>query len=364
MFTFSVFLNEEKLPKSLLLEGGNVQIGGHSAQHIDVEQHDRQAVSDLIMKGLVEFNNTFKDEYGLHIWKPSVLKDGKVFSGSTKHFFDQRISAELFKKHKKTVGDIDTMVDVNLKSQVKDFLEAHKDEEFGPLQLIGHKLSGDQTITLWKLQPTDINIQIDLEFVEFQDSKPTPWSEFSHSSSFSDMENGIKGAFHKILMTSLLGHTKTDSVLQLKTKEKDIKAGTHALSIKGLRKKYEKIGMKDGKPVIKETGSKEFNTNFYEILKHAFDIDATEEDVTDFWSFIGILKLIKKHLQLEKRQKVLDEFVDRLFGEGAQGLYRDDPNRDLDEKMTALKLAQDKLGIKYDKVALDKLQRDFYSSYK
>jgi hypothetical protein len=364
MLTFASFLQEDKLPRSILLEGGNVQIGDHSAQHINLEDHNRDIVSDLVMKGLVEINNMFKEDTGLYLWKPSVLKDGKIFSGSTKHFFDDRITTEKFIKHKKSVGDIDLMVDENLKEQIKKFIADHEGEDFASLSLIGSKSAGDQLITLWKLEPMGINIQMDLEFVAFAKDKPAEWSEFSHSASFEDIELGVKGAFHKILMTSLLGHRKTDSVLQMKTKQKDIKAGTHALSIKGLRKKFEKIGELDGKPLVRETGSKDFNTNFYEIIKEAFGADATEDDVKLFWSFTGILKLMKKYLDKPSRDKIFDEFLERLFGSEAQGLYRGDPNRDLDEKMVAVNLAKEKLNVDLSKTSLERMQKEYYEKYK
>jgi|688.fasta_scaffold14288_5 hypothetical protein len=364
MLTFSSYLLEDKLPRAILCEGGNVQIGDHAAQHINLEDHDRDIVSDVIMKSLVELNHSFKEDTGLYIWKPSVLKDGKIFSGSTKHFFDSRIPTETFVKHKKSVGDIDLMVDENLKKQIIAFISDRKGENFGSLELIGSQQSGDQTITLWKLEPMGINVQVDLEYVEFLKDEPTEWSEFSHSASFEDMEIGIKGAFHKLLMTSLMGHTKADAILQMKTKQKDIKAGTHALSIKGLRKKFEKIGELDGKNVVRETGSKEWNRNFYDILREIFGKEASADEVKMFWSYTGILKLLKKNMAKDDLKKVFEEFIDRLFGEGAQGLYRGDPNRDLDEKMVALKYAKEKLNLDLDEHALHRLQKEFYEKYK
>jgi hypothetical protein len=363
MIGFKNYITEDVLP-SYLLEGGNVNIDGQDAESIDMELHDREAVSDLIMKALVEINTDFKKEAGLYLWKPSVLKQGQVFSGSTKHFFDSNITTEKFLEHKKKIGDIDLMTDINLKAQIKTFIEMHKGDEYGALTLIGSKPSGDQLITLWKLQPQDINVQVDLEFVIFQNDEPTEWSKFSHSSAFEDLEKGIKGAMHKILMTSLLGHKKTDSVLQMKTKQKEIKAGIHALSIKGLRKKYEQIGTQDGKPVIRETGAKEFITNFYEIIKEVFDKEATEEDIKLFWSFSGILELMKANLKKAKIKKILEDFVDRLFGPDAQGLYKGDPNRDLDEKMAAVKMAEQELDVNFSRQDLERIQKLYYERYK
>ena len=362
--TFLEYLSADRLPLPLLVEGGNVVINGKAANDLDLKKFDRDELTNAIMQGLIAINSSFHDETGLYIWKPSVLKDGKVFSGSTKHFFDSNISTEKFLKHKQSVGDIDVMVDVNLKDRITNFIKNNNNLSFSGLSLVGSKGAGDQLITLWKLQDFDLNVQIDLEFVEYAKDKPTTWSQFSHSSAFADIEIGIKGAFHKLLMTSLLGHKKTETILQLKTKQKEIFAGTHALSIKGMRKKFEKIGVQDGKPLVKLIDSKDFNTNFYDIMKEIFGKDVSEADVELFWSFKGMLKLIKRFLDKHETRKVLNDFVDRLFGEPAQGLYRADPNRDLDEKMVALKYAQEKLGISFDEDKLKRMQTDFYTRYK
>lgn len=363
MITFTEYLEMQK-DSFILSEGGNVVIKGKAAQAIDVEKLDRTAVATAIMKGLVILNAEFKKMYGLNIWFPHTLKAGKVFSGSAKHFFDVSIPTETFIKHKKTVGDIDLMVDETLKVKVRDFLNNPPTKDFGTLEFIGHKDAGDQNITLCHLKEFDINIQLDLEFVPFNGSEPSEWSKFSHSSSWDDMKQGLKGAFHKLLMSSLMGHKRADSILQMKTKQKEITASLHALSIKGLRKKFEKIGMQDDKPLIRETKSKNFITNFHDIFKEVFDIEVTEPDIELFWSFDGILKLMKKHMSEKQIKIILAAFVERLFGEGAQGLYRDEPNRDLEEKMIAVNYAQNKLGISYPATKLKKLQKQFYSNYK
>lgn len=361
---FSDYIRGDELPKSLILEGGNVQIKSEAAQHIDLTTHKRDDVSGLIMKSLVAINQAFKEDMGLYLWKPSYLKQGEVFSGSTKHFFDKAITAEEFVKHKKSVGDIDLMVDENMKEQIRAFLEANEDKSFEHLTMIGSKPAGDQTITLWKLDPTGINVQMDFEFVGFHNEKPTEWSQFSHSSAWEDLQSGIKGAFHKLLMTSLMGHKKVDSILQMKTKQKEIKASLNALSIKGLRKKFEKIGEQDGKPVIRETGSKDWVTNFYAIMQEVFSIEATASDVEKFYTFNGILALMKAHLDKDKIEKILESFAEKLWGPEAQGLYRGEPNRDFEEKSTAFHFAEDKLDVTYDAEELEKLQVEYYSRYK
>ena len=99
-------------------------------------------------------------------------------------------------------------------------------------------------------------------------------------------------------------------------------------------------------------------------MKEAFDVDATAKDVERFWSFVGILELIKKYMDRKKQKAVLESFAEKLWGDGAQGLYRGDPNKDFDEKMVAYRFGEDKLGVSMDKDDLEKMQKDFYENYK
>lgn len=348
----------------LLLEGGNAVIKGHTAQAIDLTRSDRAQAANNIFSSLLKISAEFKDDTGIELWKRNSLKAGHYFSGSTKHFFNQSLPSEELLKYKKSVGDIDLMVPEALREQIIMFLTHHEGETFGSLKLVGSKKSGDQTITVWHSTDLDQYIQIDFEYSEFENGEPTKWSHFSHSSSFEDMQLGIKGAFHKLLMTSLMGHKKKESVLQMKTKQKDLTASLHALSIKGLRKKYEKIGTQVGKPVIRETGSKEWNTNLYDIVKEVFGIEPKEADIQKFWTFKGILELITEHMSKKQATAVLDSFVEKLWGEKSQGLYRGDPIKDQTEKTAAYDYAVKKLGFGIPARKLAQMKNSYYENYK
>lgn len=346
--------------KELLNEGGNVVINGESAHSIELTKHDRDIVVKDIKEALSKLNKDFKQETGLHIWKPDVLAQNKIFSGSTKHLFDETVSTDKLEKVKPTFGDVDLMIDIDLKDQIKTYFDAHKFHHYKKLTFIGYKPSGDQLITLWKYHDYGINVQMDFEGVEFKDGEPTQWSHFSHSSHFEDTAKGIKGVFHKLLMTSLMAPKKVEAIEQMKTKQKEIIAGTHSLSIKGLRQKYENVGEQDGKPVFKATDSKDFVTDFNEIFKEVFDKDPKESDIKNFWSFKGMLELIKKYMDIHDREQVVESFVEKLFGKGAQILYREDFEKDLKEKTAALQFLEDKLDIEFNQGKLDDLQKILY----
>lgn len=369
MITFKEFLFEELQQfnnRQILLCGGNVIIDSEEASSIDLNVHDRATLIKDIKEALTKLNSAFKTETGLNLWKSSLITDNEIFSGSTKHLFDIGIDEKKLKKYKSTFGDVDLMMDLELKNQFKDFIDSQKNKEFGELKLIGHKVSGDQIITLWKIDKLDINVQMDFEGVQFKDGEPTEWAHFSHSSSFEDIANGVKGAFHKLLLTSLMAPKKAEAIEQMKTKQKEIIAGTHTLSVKGMRQKYEVLGTHEetGKPLVKETGSKDFITDFAEIFKTVFGKNPTDATVKKFWSFKGMLELVDQFMDKHEKEDVVESFVQKLFGTDAQALYRGDNNRDLEEKMTALRYLEDKLKVDIHPEKLQDMQDVFYSKQK
>lgn len=364
ILTFKQFISHD--PDQMIFEGGNVIIDGEEAGSIDLEKHDRKVVVDLIKKSLTKLNSQFKLKNGLYLWDPKVLKDNLIFSGSTKHLFDEGLIDDELKKHKSKFGDVDTMIDFNLKEQLRDYFDKQTDGDYGSLEFIGYKPSGDQLISLWKFKKYKINIQIDFEGVEFKDGEPSEWSHFSHSSPFEDLVNGIKGAFHKLLLTSLMAPKKVEAVEQMKTKQKDIIAGTHSLSIKGMREKYKIVGHNDdGKPIMVDTKSKDFVTDFIHIFREVFGkYPEQDADVKKFWSFKGMLELIKKYMDLNEREEVIKSFVEKLFGDAAQSLYRNDNNRDMEEKMQALNYLSDMLNVDINNDKLVSMQEVYYKKNK
>jgi hypothetical protein len=357
--SFKQFISEE-----FIAEGGNVKIKGQLPESVDLSKHDRNEVVKAFKKSITKLNGQFKLDKGLNLWKPSTLAGDKIFSGSTKHLFNSEIEENKLKKHKSVFGDFDLMIDIEMLDQLREFLQDNEGKTFENLELIGSKAAGDQQISLWKFLKFDIRIQIDFEGVEFKNFEPTEWSNFSHSSPFEDTVNGIKGVFHKLLMTSLMAPKKVEAIEQMKTKQKEIFSGTHALSIKGLREKYKKVGEQDGKPVFVDTKSKDFVTDFIDIFQEVFGKKPTDVDIKKFWSFKGMIELIKKYCDDKERETIVESFIEKLFGKTAQGLYRGDNNRDLEEKMVALHFLEEKLDVDIHKDKLTDMQDVYYKRNK
>lgn len=360
--------------KQFLLEGGNVKIDDTEAERIDLKKHNRSEIVPKIGAALKAINAGFKKEFKKNIWSDALLASKKFLSGSAFHFFNDKISDSEFVKYKNSVGDIDTQVDKNLEGDLKEFLTKNKGKQFGPVTLVGHKTSAGQHITLWNLADPGINIQIDLELVDYENDEPTEWSNFSHSSSWEDMTQGVKGVAHKYLLRALDAPKLKDVVLKAKTArgtDKEVKSSTTAFSVThGVRTKLKPVlddngkqVMVNGKPAYHElsTAESKGDTNLSNIFKAYFGKKPSPKEIENLGSFTGLISLIKSHFDAGDQRKIADGFARTLWGPGAQGLYRDDPEKDSEEKNGMMKVLLQKLGLK-DTYESDRTE--FYKKYR
>ena len=354
--------------KNFLNEGGNVEIDGkHYADRIPTNTRD-----DLQKKLLVtlhELSKAFEKVSGLPIWSDALFQSKSFFSGSSQHFFRQDISNDEFSKHKDSMGDVDTQIDGVLADKIADFLTANKGKKFGVGTFIGFKPSPDTLITLFRID--DINIQIDLEMVDYVDGKPTPWAKFSHSSDWLDIKAGIKGVFHKYLIRAIDAKNLRPVMVQMKTKTKEQNITDLAFSVgKGLRTKFAAViengkpKMENGLPVVVELPTKDakFVSEPVEMLALFLKRPVSPSEVTQFESFTGLVDLLGKELTKDEKYKVLDGFVFTLWGRIGQQLYRDDQTRDFKEKMQAYEYIVNKWKVSIPNV--NKLSTEYYVAWK
>jgi hypothetical protein len=342
-----------------ITEGGNVMIGDVAANRIELQNINRQEVVKEIGIGLKAISKKFEAVHGLPLWNDELLASKEYLSGSSLHLFDLRgISDEDFLKHKPTVGDIDTQVDGNMKGMIDSFLKGMTPGlKLGPLIYVGSKPSGDQFITLWTVPKFGINVQIDLELVDFENGKPTPWSSFSHSSAWDDLKLGIKGVFQKYLLRAFQARTAKDVLIQPKTargKEKIIRKSELAFSLKGLRVRMEPVLndkgeqiFKNGMPVYIELDSSgaDYITDLDVLFASFFGVKGVKAEVESMASFAGLVALMAKYMTKSDQKLVLDGFANVMFEKGAQGLVRGDPQADYKTKILAFKYITDRLKV-------------------
>ena len=379
--------------KKFLLEGGNVRLkSGESAQKIPLENVDRKEVQTLVKSALVAFNNQYEKQMGKPLWKnvEDLIKRELIFSGSTRSFFANYISDKDFMASKKFVGDIDLMFPEEYVADVKKFLDANIGKMFGQLRYVDE---GGNSITQWNTlfeMPKEYwdrirFVQIDFEPVPFKKEKeeptePTEFSIFAHYSSWKDITEGIKGVFIKFLYRSLFSNlqklsnyvvvTNKGKVSTSKEFAKDV--GLYKFSVdKGVRIGYEPIyedGVQkqiDGKLAFRQIDPKDstYEQSLKTIYTMAFKKEPTDEDIKDMHSFVGSLKMLKD-VDLNMDVIYMD-FINLLWGSGAQGLERDNPKIDFENK----KAARDRFVAEFPELKkhdndIQNMIETFYQNYK
>ena len=348
--------------KFKLFEGGNLAIGPHQAQSIDLTAVERNTIIPKLNQLLLSIDNLYNQTYGEPLWGKKLLSTGGFLSGSSLHFFNVKgISDEKFVSKKPTVGDIDTMVDKNKEQNLQKLLLAYNEKQIGPAKLLGFKRGNEQFSALWEIDDPKLYVQIDFEFVEFEKDSPSEWAKFSHSSAWEDLQAGVKGVFHKYLIQSLAGLTLKNFYLRKLVgrgklrQEQDVPTSDNmysfAVSSKeggGLRPKYDPvIDPATGKPLVVNklpvmttapaTGYiRDVKSIFSKLLGHKLKATDIKRIYDNFWSFTGILSAMNNVLSLEEKQNVANDFIQRTIGPGVQGLYKNNPDKDIKEKLVAI----------------------------
>jgi hypothetical protein len=370
----------------LLSEGGNLSIGDEEAQQIDLKVHKRSYIVPVLDDLLNQINSSFQKATKQTLWNPALLQNKKFLSGSSLHFFNTSgISDQEFVTKKPKVGDIDTMVSRELEPVLEKFLTSMQGKTIGNSTLVGFKRGNEQFSSLWALQDPPIKVQIDLEFVEFNKDEPSDWARFSHSSSWEDLEQGVKGVFHKWMIgafTTLTSkefilrkvHKTTGKITDAPMRDNTISFAVSSKEGGGLRPKYEPVLddkgaplIINGLPVLRALPPAGYERNlgkmFQSILGHRVNEKAVQQALPKTWSFVGLLDLANAIFTTEEKETVANALIEKCFGKAAQGLYKGDPERDSAEKMAAINLMVKKLGISVPS-NLEQLKSEYKSKYK
>jgi hypothetical protein len=387
--------------RKTLIEGGNLGShkddgtpmpgwqgvpGQHQAQQIDLKVHNRAYIVPILSTLLQSINTGFQNSAGGPLWSPKVLKSRKYLSGSSLHFFNTDLPDAEFERVKPKVGDIDTQINKASEHQLAQWLDSVKGQVVGNAKFLGYSRGNEQYSSMWELTDPPIKVQIDFEFVDYSEKEePTDWAGFSHSSSWDDLSQGIKGVFHKYLIQALSKissedfilrkvHKRTGKITDKPERDSMISFAVSSKEGGGLRLKYEPVVDENGQPleinglpVLKELPTSNYEKDIGAIFQSIFgkrvDRATLKKVLPKTWSFTGLLELMNTILPQEEKENVLDAFVDKLFSRGAQGLYKGDPERDLTEKNSALNYALKILKIT-GPTNLEQMRQDYVRDYK
>lgn len=254
-----------------------------------------------------------------------------LFNGSSELLFDNSISDEEFIQYKPLIGDIDITVPKELKQKVWEyFSDKHGKAITNSITYVGSNKPtmssvGEQMNCVF--EHNGRLFQIDWEFVDFKNDKPTEWVKFSKSSNWNDIKLNVKGVFHKYLIRAIARQSAMiENVIVLtpsstEEKPKIVKKYFNKRSINryafsiiyGLRDKIEVMPYKvDGYQAvkIKEIADSTFINEPREIFEALFGFAPTDYDMKRFRSFSGLLELIPQN----KRLSIFDEFIELMWG--------------------------------------------------
>jgi len=259
-----------------LLEGGNLSIDNkYFADEIKLQYLDQKSATKFVNdfeKLIREINKIYKSVYNEPLWSQldTLLKTNKLYAGSSRIFFEyvKQGKFDQFKEYKKTVGDIDIQFGEDCASKLRDLFYGEKQtplsnntapKQIGNFAFVGEGGTGaiqmntlfayDFGIDMKTGNPKEnypTYIQIDFEPVVFERGLPTRFSQFAHSADFNDIQNSIKGVFHKFLIQSILDASneiiadiKLYSTKGKATTRKGTKLTVYSFSVdKGFRDRY------------------------------------------------------------------------------------------------------------------------------
>jgi hypothetical protein len=382
--------------------GGNVTalnaLTGHKtrAEKIDLQLIGRCNFINTFNLLFKTINKEFYSKYGKPIWKDeTILDDGYAFNGSTSFIMNQSYTDPEILKYKTSCGDVDITVPDDLKAELWEYLYSIQGKEIIPgctymgsnkpsIQSIGEQINSVFCIEF--PSGSMVCAQVDFEFLEYKNNKPTDWAKFSHSSSFTDAKVGIKAVHHKYLIRALVGgaSVRNDIVICTPSSTADnftiSKSKIHAVprmlkfSVgRGIREAYAPLKdfdgeylLHDGKKVYREIPSKTstYETDIDKIFEMTFGQISTDARLRWFNSFVGVLELMHQHLTAEQIEETHKRYLELLWAPDgrlrAQGLEAGNPMLDLEVKLAGYKYL-----VKYLKVmdcSADMI-KEYYKKY-
>lgn len=347
-----------------IYEGGNLTVNGHSATKLQVGKMDNEQFGEFkedFLAFLLSVSDMFMEYSGYPIWnREDLLFDGKVFSGSTRAFFQKDHSTYAAKKPK--VGDFDVQVPEDIFQNFHKFvLDELPNSEIGDFVIEGSSVSPGQDHCLVRANKNYPElgaeyIQIDWEYVPFKNNMPTDFATFAHYSSWEDIENNVKGVFMKYLMRALVStidERENVTIVSAKTgkplasaNKSQLKHFTGFSVDKGIRTKYIPYLDENGKPLVVdgmeywcEQPSKEstYTQDVSAMYQLIFGEAPTESEKKDLHSYVRTLNNLMGAFDEERVRKVFFTFCKLIWGPGAQGISAFDPNEDREVKEAAYK---------------------------
>lgn len=340
--------------------GGNAIFDGIRSDRIVIRNHaSREHHLDRICKLIDGINSGIRHSPSNDWLWPVDQPIEHYLAGSTVQLFDLAIPTDALIKVKDTFGDIDIQFDKTRTKDVTDWLSGIS--AVGMFLLVGWEKTVDTIVTIWTDTVTNKNYQLDLEMVEFKGQFPSEWARFSRSSSWDDMQLGIKGFAHKYIFRAITGKDLIVTNVQLKTKIKPSLIAPIVFSPKGARKKWKPVGVNVWQEIPMDESA--LINNVDDVFELFFEGRPTPEERCMMYSYVGVVELIKKYIDKKDHKAILDGLFNLMWAPRAQEIVRDDRYEDCRIKYVAFDYLFRALDICGSSLEWDKLMQEYYESF-
>lgn len=359
------------------------------AEKIDLVKASRQEFIKKFTAAFKQINALYTKKYKAPLWiKETRLDTNELYNGSTSYIFDQSISDEEILKYKTSAGDLDIIVPEEAKENLWKLLDSLEGKEIVPgIEYHGnnkHTISsiGEQINCLFIAEFGEYKAlaQVDFEFLQVdEEGAPNEMAKFGHSSTFVDAKNSVKAVHHKYLIRAMSGALDVRKNIGIMTKTGKISkaAGSDVARMlkfdlnKGISVAYERVMDDNGKPLVLDgkdiyreipTSDRSYAATVKEMVRLCFSVEPEDVDEKLFWSFVGILELIKKYVDKKHINDIHDRYKQLMFGiKGQKGQVLEVGNADLDYqvKISGYNRFCKDLGIKPD----TKMVEEYYKAF-
>lgn len=319
----------------IILEGGNAwSKSGAKANKVRIADFEPEQYEDYkksLIQLLLTINNAYKEYSGEPIFpKEDLIKSYKIISGSGNQFFKK--PREAYIKVKPVMGDLDVQIDKSKKEAIRKFLEEKEGTEFAGWKLLGTLFNQDHCNIFRapeKFQPVAGNVQVDFEYIQYEDSAPSKFDSYTKTTEWSDLEAGVKGLARPALVSTIyrVKYGKPGVVLQNKKdypskqyKSKQVPSINYTQY--GTGKKYEPVMGVSGdqlewgdKPAFREIQDMKYNRNLDKIFEEMFDTEPSVVEQKMMMSYVGMLKLMKKYFDRETIYKIWKSYKFFITGQ-------------------------------------------------
>lgn len=368
--------------KRFIIEGGNLTLVKDgvevSADRLDLSKTTREKLKELIANVAIAVDKAHKKIHGHDLWvnAADAFKKPLLVSGSARLALEDDIPWDELVKAKGSLGDIDLQYPEAERDALKKTLTDLEGKSVGGAKLIG---MGGASPTQWNCVfelPGGMKVQIDFEPVEMKDNVPTEFSKYKFHSDWSDVKAGVKGAFTKYLVQSVIQiRSRLKDIVVVGANGKPLKAdkwknpGSLAMSERGLRSKFEKVmdGDKqqeiDGKPVYRalETSESKYTKDMGALSAAVFG-EGGEKKSELLLSFTKMLDELAKTLTGEQKKELRPVLLNFIWGPAAPKFYKGNADKDRADKEAAMKAFTEKIGIKATPEE-EKMKQAYYENY-